>query len=222
VLTLVPATADAANRRIAISNYQWSDPDIHLDLGEHVTWFWTGPDTLHSVTGVSANSKQWDSDPGTLPDHFVGDDYEISFDQPGVYFFQCKLHSLVNGTVTVSNTPGDPTSEPDPIPKNNVDTKKPIIRDLSAPSVVGKRGAAMKYSSSEKVKTDIEYYRLKKGNKKFAGYVVYKGYVGYNKARIGVRKPHFKPKSGKYMIEVRATDESNNTSKVQRLRFRLR
>lgn len=218
----MPSLADAANRRISISNYQWSDPEINLDLNEHVTWFWTGPDTLHSVTGVSQNAKQWDSDPGTLPDHPVGDDFQLSFDQPGIYTFQCKLHSLVRGTITVSNTPGDPTSEPDPIPKNNVDTKKPIVRDLAVPSSIGKKGAPLKYSLSEKAKVDVEYFRFKKGKKKFAGYAVYKGYVGYNKARIGVRKPHFKPKSGRYKIDVRATDENNNTSKAQHLKFRIR
>jgi plastocyanin len=233
-LALAPTLADAANRRIAISNYKWSDPDIHIQVGQHVTWYWTGPDTLHSVTGTSANAKQWDSDPGTLPDHFVGDDYQVSFDQPGTYTFQCKLHSLVRGTITVTEPPGDSESEPDPIPKNNVDTKKPIMRDLYVTPKFGKKGAALKYSLSEKAKVDVEYYRFKKGKKakkgkggkkakkKYAGYAVYKSYVGYNKARIGIRKPHFKPKPGRYMIEVRATDENNNTAKAQRLRFRIR
>ena len=49
------ASAGAANRRVAIGHYQWSIPQIHLDLGEHVTWYWVGPDTLHSVTGTSPN-----------------------------------------------------------------------------------------------------------------------------------------------------------------------
>ena len=51
VALLVPAAAGASNRRISISNYSWSDPEIDLDLGEHVTWYWTGPDLMHSVTG---------------------------------------------------------------------------------------------------------------------------------------------------------------------------
>ena len=96
---MLPAAADAANRRISISNYQWSDDDLHLDLGEHVTWYWTGPDTMHSITGQPPNATQWDSDPGTLPQHNIGDDYQLSFDQPGIYHFQCKIHSLVAGTV---------------------------------------------------------------------------------------------------------------------------
>src|SRR5690242_3574617 len=58
------ATASAANRRVSISHYQWSIPQIHVNLGEHVTWYWVGPDLLHSVTGISPNDKGWDSDPG--------------------------------------------------------------------------------------------------------------------------------------------------------------
>jgi plastocyanin len=219
---LLPALADASNRRISISNYQWSDPEIHIDLGEHVTWYWTGPDTVHSVTGTSDNAKQWDSDPGVLPNHHVGDDFQLSFDHPGTYTFQCKLHSLVRGTIVVSGKPGDPSSEPDPVPKNNVDLKKPLLKDARIAPKFGKRGAPLQYSISERAKLDVEYYRYKMGKKKYAGYAKYKSYVGYNRARIGVRKPHFKPKSGRYMIELRATDEDNNTSKVQRLGFRIR
>ena len=59
--------------------------DLNLDLGEHVTWYWTGPDTMHSVTGQPPNAGQWDSDPGSLPKHNIGDNYQLTFDQPGIY-----------------------------------------------------------------------------------------------------------------------------------------
>ena len=89
-----------------------------------MTWYWTGPDLMHSITGQPPNATQWDSDPGTLPQHSIGDDYQITFDKPGVYRFQCKIHSLVRGTVTVSDTPGNPEAEPDPVPKSNVDQRR--------------------------------------------------------------------------------------------------
>ena len=218
---LLPALADASNRRIAISDYKWSDENLHLDLGEHVTWYWTGPDTMHSVTGQPPNASEWDSDPGTLPQHNIGDDYQVSFDKPGVYSFQCKIHSLVRGTVTVSNTPGNPEAEPDPVPKSNVDLKKPVLRDARVAPKFGPRGAPLQYSLSERGKLDLEFYRYRgKGKPKFAGYATYKSHVGHNRARVE-RKPHFKPKKGRYMVELRATDEAHNTSKVQRLRFRI-
>ena len=80
----------------------------------------------------------------------------------------------------------------------------------------------MKYSLNERGKLDAEYYRLsRKGKKRFAGYATYKSYVGYNRARIGARKPHFKPKSGRYLVELRVTDKSNNTSKAKKRHFRI-
>ena len=103
------APALGANRRIAIGHYQWSDPEIHLDLGEHVTWYWVGPDTMHSVTGTSPNDLGLDSDPGNdQPRHNVGSSFQLSFNTPGTYTFQCKLHSAVHGEVIVSSTPGRP------------------------------------------------------------------------------------------------------------------
>ncbi len=177
---------------------------------------------MHSITGNSPNSAQWDSDPGTLPQHNVGDDYQVSFDKPGVYGFQCKIHSLVRGTITVSNTPGDPEAEPDPVPKNNVDLVKPKMRSVRLPYKFGRSGASMHYNMSERGQLVAEYYRYSdKGKPRYVGYAKYKSYVGYNRARIGARKPHFKPRRGHYMVELRVTDESNNTSKVKRREFRV-
>ncbi|MCB0876391.1 MAG: hypothetical protein KDB46_09365 [Solirubrobacterales bacterium] len=221
-LLLFAAPADAANRRISISDYQWSDDQVDLDLGEHVTWYWTGPDTMHSITGQPPNASQWDSDPGSLPTHNIGDNYQLTFDQPGIYHFQCKIHSLVRGTVVVSNTPGDPESEPDPVPKSNVDLKAPKMRKLSLARKFGPSGSPLRYSLDEAGKLDVEYYRLsRKGKKRYAGYATYKAYVGYNRARIGKRKPHFKPKRGRYLVELRVTDKSQNVSKAKKKRFRI-
>jgi plastocyanin len=222
VLLVMPPLAGAANRRISISDYHWSDDDLHVDLGEHVTWYWTGPDTMHSVTGQPPNATQWDSDPGTLPQHNIGDNFQLTFDKPGVYHFQCKIHSLVRGTVTVSDTPGDPEAEPDPVPKSNVDLKAPKMRNVRMPYRVGKRGGPLTYSLHEGGSLTAEYYRYSnKGKLRFAGWAKYKAYVGYNHARIGKRKPHFKPKRGRYMVELRVTDKAHNTSKAKKRHFKI-
>lgn len=221
-LVFVAAPAEAANRRISISDYRWSDADVKIDLGEHVTWYWTGPDLMHSVTGQPPNATQWDSDPKTLPHHKIGDDYQISFDKPGVYSFQCKIHSLVRGTVTVSNTPGNPEAEPDPVPKSNVDRTAPKLRQVRLPYRFGKRGVPMPYTLNEAGRLSVDYYRYnRKGKPRFAGWATYNGHVGNNTARIGARRPHFKPKSGRYLVELRVTDEASNTSPPTKRRFRL-
>ena len=221
---LFPAAADAANRRIAISNYQWSSPEISLDLGERVTWYWVGPDVVHSVTGESPNAAGFDSDAGvTLPQHPVGDSFQISFDQPGTYEFICKLHSTVRGSVTVSDVPGDPLSEPDPVPPNQVDLKAPKLRNLELESPLTGRGGPLHFTLGERAKLDADYFRLgPKGTRTFAGYAKWQGYLGLNQIRFGARAPHFDAEPGRYVAELRATDRDNNLSKPRQIRFEIR
>lgn len=217
--------ADAANRRVAISNYQWSEPELQVDLGEHVTWYWVGPDVVHSVTGTSDNARGLDSDPNNnLPNHPVGDSFELSFDQPGVYSFQCKLHSTVRGTVTVSGDPGDPGAEPDPVPANRVDLQPPRIRRLSLPAArLPGTGGQLHFWLGERAKVDADYYRVGPGGEReFAGWGKWSGYVGLNEIRFGGRAKHFDARPGRYVAELRATDRDNNVSDPRRLRFEIR
>jgi plastocyanin len=217
--------ADAANRRISISNYQWSDPDIQINLGEHVTWYWIGPDVVHSVTGVSANDRDIDSDAGNpLPNHPIGDSFQVSFDQPGTYLFQCKLHSTVRGTITVSDAQGDPTTEPDPVPKSQVDLKAPKIRKLRLDDTqFTGRGTKAHFSLGERAKLDADYFLLgPNGKRSYAGYGKWNGYLGLNTIRFGHRSGQFPAKPGRYVAELRATDHDTNVSKQRDLRFEIR
>ncbi|MDX6583877.1 MAG: hypothetical protein QOI10_3061 [Solirubrobacterales bacterium] len=225
VVGLAPA-AEATNQRISISNYQWSNPDVQIDLGENVTWYWTGPDVVHSVTGDSPNDAGIDSDPNNnLPNHPVGDSFRVGFDQAGVYQFRCKLHPSVRGTVTVSGTPGDPGGEPaQPVPENNVDLKAPQLRKLSldAKAFPG-RGTQLHFWLGERSKLDAEYYLVGgDGERSFAGWDKWKGYVGLNEIRFGRREKNFDPEPGRYVADLRATDHQNNASRVRSVHFRIR
>jgi plastocyanin len=224
-LLVLPALAGAANRRIAISNYQWSDRELTLDLGEHVRWYWIGPDTMHSITGTSTAAKGMDSDPGTnFPQHPVGDEFQLDFDEPGVYEFHCKLHSTVRGTVTVSDQPGNPTAEPDPVPQSAVDLTPPNVQGLgvSAPAF-GKNGTALHYNLDEKARLNADIYELRPGRKpKFAGYTGWKGgHIGINSVRFGVKRKHFKARPGKYEARITATDEFANTTRPVDIKFKI-
>jgi plastocyanin len=217
----------AANRRIAIGHFQWSDPEIHLDLGEHVTWYWVGPDTMHSVTGTSTNDQGIDSDAGRdQPDHPLGDSFQLTFNTPGAYTFQCKLHSVVHGEVIVSSTPGDPGTEPDPVPPNNVDLSPPHLSDvrLDSSTLGGHRGTRLLMGLDERGTADAEIYRItgRHHRKEFAGWQEWKTYVGFNHVRFGDPSNHFKPRPGSYVAKLRATDASNNTTRPQTLRFSIR
>jgi plastocyanin len=216
LMTWAPA-ALALNTRVEIANYHWSSPEVHVDLGEKVTWDWLGPDLAHSVTGISANDLEWDSDPGTdAPDHRAGDEYTLQFNEPGTYYFQCKLHAFVRGEVVVSATPGNPFSNPGPRPPLNIDVKPPTLGGiaLTRPHADGTAGIATSAHISERGTLDAEYYRLNsKGHRVYNGYKVWKTFIGINHFQLGRRWKHFRARPGRYVAVLRATDESANTSK---------
>jgi plastocyanin len=217
LLIVAPPPALALNTRVEIANYRWSSPEVHVDLGEKVTWDWLGPDLAHSVTGISANDLQWDSDPGTdAPDHRAGDEYTLQFSQPGTYYFQCKLHAFVRGEVVVSETPGNPLSDPGPQPPLNIDLTPPTLGSiaLAQPQTAGKGGIATSAHISERGTLDAEYYRFNsKGRRVYNGYKVWKTFIGINHFELGARWKHFRARPGRYLAVLRATDESANTSK---------
>ncbi len=219
------APALGSNRRIAIGHYQWSNPLINLDLGEHVTWYWVGPDTMHSVTGTSPNDEGIDSDKGKdFPHHDLGSSFQVAFDTPGTYTFQCKLHSAVRGTIVVSNSPGDPSTEPDPVPPNNVDLSPPYMDGLRLDSTsLGRRGTRLHFGLDERGVVDAEIYRLTgpKHRRHFAGWQTWKAYVGLNRVRFANPSRHFRPRPGRYVAEIRATDRSNNTTRARRVGFSI-
>lgn len=224
VLASVP-TAHAANTRVSISNFAWSNPRVEIDLGEKVTWDWIGPDLAHSVTGVSANALGWDSDPTTdAPSHQLGDSFTLQFPQPGTYSFLCKLHASVRGEVVVSAVPGNPDSDPGPQAPLNLDVKRPTLGGVSLKrqQLHGRNGTLTTAQVNERGKLEAEYYRLRpKGGRKFNGYAEWQAFVGINRFALGAHGKHFKARPGRYLAILRATDSAANISKPVRKRFAI-
>ncbi|HEX2391935.1 MAG TPA: hypothetical protein VHI77_03345 [Solirubrobacterales bacterium] len=223
-LVVVPG-AEAANTRVSIANYAWSRPEVHIDLNERVTWDWLGPDLAHSVTGISANDLQWDSDPGTdAPEHRAGDSFTLQFTQPGIYLFQCKLHSSVRGEVVVSDLPGNPGSDPGPRAPLNVDLAPPTLGGvaLSRRRTAGSKSIPTTAQISERGTLDAEYYRFNsRGVRVYNGYATWKAFIGVNRLALGARWKHFKARPGRYEAVLRATDLAANESKPVRKRFTI-
>ncbi len=215
LLACAPA-ALALNTRVEIAHYRWSNPEVQIDRGEKVTWDWLGPDLAHSVTGISANDLQWDSDPGTdAPEHRAGDEFTLQFDQPGVYYFQCKLHAFVRGEVVVSSNPGNPFSDPGPRPPLNIDVRPPTLGGIALvrPGTSGTNGIATSAHISERGTLDAEYYRLNsEGRRVYNGYRVWKTFIGINHFKLGARWKHFRARPGRYVAVLRATDQAANVS----------
>jgi hypothetical protein len=190
-----------------------------------VTWDWLGPDLAHSVTGISANAVQWDSDAGTdAPAHRAGDSFTLQFTQPGTYLFQCKLHAAVRGEVIVSAVPGDPASDPGPRAPLNLDLKPPTLGSISmrGQRVTGTRGIGFSAQISERGSLDAEYYRLgRQGRRVYNGFKTWRTFIGINHLRLGARWGHFRARPGRYLAVLRATDEAANESKPVRRRFTI-
>jgi plastocyanin len=240
VAALVPGLAQANNTRVSISDFQWSNETPHIDLGESVTWDWIGPDTQHSVTGQPPNATQWDSDPGSVNPHPLGDSFTVRFNEPGVYVFQCRLHSSVRGTVTVSDVPGDPNSDPGPQAPLNLDFEAPTVDGFfftkngqdPAPGIIGPKGKGIgfRFSVSEQVAASADYYRLvRRGKGKrartvrmFQGYSEWNAHIGFNNVRFAARTPNFQARPGKYLAFFRAEDKNHNASPDIKLRFEIK
>jgi plastocyanin len=213
---LAPA-AWAVNTRVSIAYYKWSNPEVHVDLGEKVTWDWLGPDLAHSVTGVSADAKQWDSDPHTdAPFHRAGYSYTIQFNSPGTYVFQCKLHPFVRGDVVVSEVPGEPNSDPGPQPPLNIDVTPPKLSGvtLAKHRATGGAGVPLTIRVSEKGHLEAQYYRLTPGgSRSYAGFARWKTKAGANHVKLGAQWKRFSAEPGRYQAVLRASDGSANESK---------
>jgi plastocyanin len=210
-LAVFPATAGATSRKVAIGNFQWSIPAVTINLGDTVTWYWVGPDTQHSVTGVSANDTQFNSDPGRTPSHSPGDRFSVKFTSPGSYQFQCVLHAIVRGSVTVEPIPGNGAPSPDPDP--------PILGDLTAPVVDGVsiRRRVVNYTLDDSGIVTIDLLKQRGKRWVYVSSRRYEGHVGYNEAHLSGHLA-----SGNYKAFFRAADASNNQSKDAVTRFTVR
>jgi plastocyanin len=224
-LAIWPATAQALNTRVSISEFAWSVPRVQVDLNEKVTWDWIGPDLAHSVTGRSANALAWDSDPGTgSPSHRAGDAYTLQFTQPGSYLFQCKLHASVRGEVVVSALAGNPDSDPGPRPPLKLDRRPPTLGAvaLRREHFRGAAGVATSLRISDRGTLDAEYYRLgSKGRRAYSGYKTWRTFIGINRIRLGARWKRFRARPGRYEVVLRVLDSAGKVSKPVSKRFEI-
>lgn len=227
-LSVFAGGADAANTRVTITDFQWSQ-NPSIDLNEKVIWDWPGPDTAHSVTGRGPGGVQVDSDPGNpFPQHRAGDFFEVPFDQPGIYTFACKIHPVVRGTVTVSDQPGDPDSDPGPAPIPFIDDRIPTLEEVAPMKVrlgpLG-RGAGIRFAVDEKATADIEYWRLPPRGSvlkpRFMGFTQWSTHIGYNYRTYAARTAEFAAKPGRYEARLRVTDEAGNIAGPVRFGFEI-
>ena len=219
----LPATAGAVSHKIAIGDFKWSQPVVHVATGEHVTWFFIGPDTEHSITGLSENARQWDSDPGPdVANHPIGDRFKLQFDQPGTYEFHCKLHAIVRGTVVVDSAPGNTTLDPDPNPLNVLDRRAPTISGIGfSRSKLPARGGKLLFSLDERASVEVSLDRIVGAGSRYIGFKTFDGFVGWNYQRFPGKFRGRALPAGRYLATVRAIDNAGNATAEHTREFRL-
>jgi plastocyanin len=216
--------ARADDAKVAIGHYRWTPDVVHIDLGQHVTWYWVGPDTMHSVTGISANDLGIDSDPGTsVPSHKLGDTFTVTFDQPGTYLFHCKMHPIVRGEVIVSDVPGNPLLDPDPAPPLNIDLLTPHVNRIHLrPARFGATGTTIHYALDDRAWIDAEIWHNVHGHRgRYAGWQRFHGHIGFDFARFAARSRHFRPRPGHYLALLTPTDDHFNVGPTRRVAFTI-
>jgi plastocyanin len=210
---LVPASAGATSQKVAIGDFRWSDMDVTVARGDSVKWFWVGPDTQHSVTGLSANAAGMDSDPGrAAPDHAPGDRFTQRFDEPGVYELHCKLHAIVRGRVVVSDTQGTGAPSPDADPKPALDVTPPELTEVrwSSPRQRVGRGAELRYTLDEPSRLTFDVLQRRKGRWRLVGTERFDGHIGWNAWSFSGRLRGRALKPGRYRALLVAADAGNN------------
>ena len=137
----------------------------------------------------------------------------------------------MRGTVSVSSSPGDPTTEVDPVPQSKVDLTPPYVDGVRLHSrEFGRRGTALDFGIDERAGVDAEIYRLvprghrghRRPRRRFAGWQSWHAHVGLNSFRFANPTRHFHPAHGRYLAVLRFTDASNNTARPRRLHFKIR
>jgi plastocyanin len=216
--------ADAASRKVAVGDFRWSPLSVDVDRGDSVTWFWVGPDTQHSITGLSANALAIDSDPGDgAPAHAPGDRFTVRFDEPGTYELHCKLHALVRGTVVVSDTPGTGSASPDPDPRVTLDLTPPELTQVrwTAPLRYG-RPAELRYTLDEPARITLDVMAPRRGPDRLVGTRRFSGHIGWNAWRFRGVLRHRRLPPGRYVALLVAADAAGNRTGDVRLPFRVR
>ena len=223
VVALAGATpAGATSAKVAIGDFRWSPMDVTVARGDSVTWFWIGPDTQHSITALEpANGV--DSDPGdNAPEHQAGDEFSVTFDQPGDYQFHCKLHALVRGTLHVVDDPSlaGPSTEPDPQVVGDVVTPE-LTQARWAGSVRYGRGGELRYTLDEASRIRMDVMRPRRGVDRYMGGRSFSGHIGWNRQafRGALRGKRLKP--GRYYALLVAADAAGNRTKDVRVPFRV-
>ena len=198
----------------------WDLTTVDIQPGDSVMWSFAGTGQAHNVQSASAN---WSL---SAPVLIAGPDVAASFPDEGTYDFVCQVHpDTMRGTVRVTSASSPPPPPPPPPPLS----QQPFVNDAAAPvaaetfvaldkakpklSAVSARRwrhkARVRFRVSEESVVAIAFKRGKRTVKtvKVAG-------EGAQRVTVVMR-------SGRYRVELRATDLAGNRSAATRKTLKL-
>ena len=123
VFQLASQVVYAADQTVVVSNFQFTEANITIDVGDTVTWENQGG--FHNVASTSgptafrngeASASNWT--------------YEHTFDVAGEYEYVCEIHDDMVGTITVNEPSIDPTPTPQP---TETQTSQPVETSTPTP-----------------------------------------------------------------------------------------
>ena len=221
-----PRRARAPTGGSRSANYQWSSPDIHIDLGEHVTWYWVGPDTMHSVTGrLGQRARASTPTRARLPPPHLGDNFQSA--SPAGHL-----------RLPVQAPRGRPRHDHGVRPaRRPVDRAGPgAAEQRRHPAALHgrraarfdvdprKKGTHLRMGLDERGTADAEIYRLEGPKDRGGSPAGRAGRPSWGSTAFPSRTARSTSRRAlaRYLAEIRATDRSNNTSRPQNIRFSIR
>ena len=134
------------------------------------------------------------------PRHDLGDSFQLTFNQPGTYTFQCKLHSGVRGTVHRLRQARRPEQggRPGPEDQRRPDAAAPERRQAPSSSSFGRKGTTLRMGHEREVDASTpSTTRCRNGHRgKFAGWHDWHAHVGFNDARVRQQRPALRREAG--------------------------
>lgn len=88
----------AKTRRIKVSNFQFSTPNINAKVGDTIIWVWQSGGHTTTSTSVPSGAKIWDK-----PINQSQPRYKYILKKAGTYNYRCNFHSQMTGTINVTN-----------------------------------------------------------------------------------------------------------------------
>ena len=121
---LLPATAHAADRAVAIAGFEYEPSPLTVQVGDTVTW------KNESFLTHTATAEGGSFDSGTLRG---GESFSFKFTAPGDFKYACTIHKQMHGEVIVKG-PGAGNAMPLPMPMPKPKPTPPAISPAPRPN----------------------------------------------------------------------------------------